>query len=343
MQKKVQLYRLLLILLLIALVVISLFVGAYNFENSVLNTFLNLFTGSETISTSDHFVLFQLRMPRIIMAILIGSALAVAGTCLQGMFKNPLASPDLIGITSGAVLFAAVTIVLGASIRPFIPEALHYSLISIMAFVGAILTMSFVYKMSTTNGRTNVVILLLSGVAITALTGAATGMLTYLSTDEELRNLTFWTLGSLAGANWTKNLVLAVVVIIGLFFLVGKGKALNAMMLGERDAQHLGIDVEKTKKQIVIFSALMVGTAVSFAGTIGFVGLIVPYILRLLFKSNYTIILPLSIILGSIIMVLADTISRVIVQPAELPIGILTAIMGAPVFIAILIRFKKTL
>ncbi len=343
MSTKISLYKIVLTLILIGLVITSLFIGAYQFENGVLNTFIDLITNTTNISQTDKFVLLQLRLPRAIMAILIGSALAVSGTCLQGMFKNPLASPDLIGITSGSVLFAAVTIVLGAGLKSFLPEFIHFSLLSIMAFVGAMLTMLFVYRMSTTNGKTNIVILLLSGVAISALTGAATGMLTYISTEEELRNLTFWTLGSLAAASWTKNIILAIVVTISLFFLVKKGKALNAMMLGEKDAEHLGIPVEKTKKQIIILSALMVGTSVSFAGTIGFIGLIVPYILRLIFKSNYTIILPLSVLLGSIILLIADTLSRVIVQPSELPVGILTAIMGAPVFIAILIKFKKTL
>ena len=212
-----------------------------------------------------------------------------------------------------------------------------------MAFLGAMLTMSFVYKMSSSHGKTNVVILLLSGVAITALSGSVTGLLTYLSTDEQLRNLTFWTLGSLSGANWMKNGILFVVVALSFYFLLPKGKSLNAMMLGEKDAEHLGIPVEKTKKLIVVLSALMVGTSVAFAGNIGFVGLIVPYILRLVFQSNYVIILPLSALLGAFILLFADTLSRSIVQPSELPIGILTAMMGAPVFIAILMKFKKSM
>lgn len=343
MQKKVQLFTVLLLLLLIIGVVISMFVGAYTFEKDVVSTLFSLFSTDHQLSTSDDFVLWQLRLPRIVMALLVGSALAVSGTSLQGMFKNPLASPDLIGITSGSMLFAAITIVLGGSFRHLIPDVLQYSLISIMSFLGAVLTMSFVYKMATVNGKTNVVVLLLSGVALTALTGAATGLMSYLSTDEELRNLTFWTLGSLGGANWTKNALLLVVVLVSFFFLLKKGKALNALMLGERDAAHLGIKVEQTKRQIVVFSALMVGTSVAFAGSIGFIGLVVPYILRLLFQSNYVVILPLSVVLGALLMLTADTLSRIIVQPSELPVGILTALMGAPVFIAILLKFKKSL
>jgi len=342
MTKKVRITKIALIAALILLVLVSMFVGAYRFEHGIIETLKSLLFGGQ-IADSDKFVLLQLRLPRIAMALLIGSALAVSGTCLQGMFKNPLASPDLIGITSGAMLFAATTIVLGEHFIHLFPDALTYSFLSIMAFLGAMLTMSFVYKMSSSQGKTNVVILLLSGVAITALSGAVTGLLTYLSTDEQLRNLTFWTLGSLSGANWIKNLILFVVVAVSFYFLMPKGKSLNAMMLGEKDAEHIGVPVEKTKKQIVVLSALMVGTSVAFAGNIGFVGLIVPYILRLLFQSNYVIILPLSALLGAFILLFADTLSRSIVQPSELPIGILTAIMGAPVFIAILMKYKKSM
>ncbi len=277
------------------------------------------------------------------MAILTGAALSICGTSLQGLFKNPLASPDLIGITSGAVLFAALTIVFGSSVMHLLPPFLRYVLLSIMAFIGALLTMWFVYKMATSNGKTHILILLLSGVAITALTGAVTGFLTYISTEEELRNITFWSLGSLAGSNWWKVCLVFIVVALGSIRLLTKGKILNALMLGEKEAAHLGFDIEKTKREIIIIASLMVGCVVAFNGTIGFVGLVVPYILRFVFNSNYNILLPLSMILGAVVLLIADTISRTIVIPAELPIGILTAIMGAPVFISILINYKRKL
>ncbi|MFL9837843.1 iron ABC transporter permease [Flavobacterium sp. ST-75] len=344
MQNKLSLYITSGILLLVTLAVVSLYMGVYAFEkHSVAELFSGILSGNSSISQSDRFVLLNLRLPRITMAVLIGSALAVSGTCLQGMFKNPLATPDLIGITSGASLFAALTIVLGSSFKQYIPEVFHFSLLSIMAFIGALLTMILVYRISTSNGKTNVVIMLLCGVAFTALGFSITGFLIYISKEEQLRDLTFWNLGSLAGATWTKNLILAVIVLVSYAFLINKGKALNAMMLGERDAQHLGIPVEKIKKQIVLLTALMVGTSVAFAGTIGFVGLIVPYILRLLFKSNYNIILPLSAVMGGVLLLTADTISRTIAQPSEVPIGILTAFMGAPIFIVILIRNRKSM
>ena len=318
--------------------------GVYEFEkHSFFEIFMALWNDDNTIPSSDKFVLMNLRLPRIVMAILVGSALAVSGTCLQGMFKNPLASPDLIGITMGASLFAAISIVLGSYIKPYIPEVFHFSMLSIAAFLGALLTMTMVYRISKTNGKTNVIVMLLSGVAITAMAGATTGFLIYLSKEEQLRDLTFWNLGSLGGATWTKNAILAVVIVMAFFFLITKGKALNAMMLGENDAAHLGIPVEKIKKQIIWFSSLLVGTSVAFCGTIGFVGLIIPYIIRQLFKSNYQIILPFSAIAGGVLLLGADTLSRTIAAPSEIPIGILTAIMGAPVFVAILIKNKKAL
>lgn len=344
MQNKLPVYIILSLLLLAALAVVSLYMGVYVFEkHSFSEIFWGIINNDGSIDAAERFVLMDLRLPRIVMGILIGSALSVSGTCLQGMFRNPLATPDLLGITAGASLCAAITIVLGVYIKTYIPEILHYSLLSIMAFVGALATMILVYRISTVNGRTNVVMMLLSGVAITAMGFAVMGLLIYFSKEEQLRDLTFWNMGSLAGASWTKNGILLVVITVAYFFLLNKGKALNAMMLGERDAQHLGIPIERIKKQIVILTALMIGTCVAFAGTIGFVGLIVPYILRLIFKSNYHIILPLAAIFGSILLLTADTISRTIAPPSEIPIGVLTAFMGAPIFITILLRNRNSM
>ncbi len=341
MKKKIAVYKLTFFIVLLVALVTALYLGAYDFNHSVFEIVSTYF--KTKTHTADSFVLIELRIPRILMAILTGAALYITGTSLQGLFKNPLASPDLIGITSGAVLFAALTIVFGSAVIHFLPPFLSYTLLSIMAFLGALLTMWFVYKMATSNGKTHILILLLSGVAISALSGAVTGFLTYISTEEELRNLTFWSLGSLAGSNWWKVCLVFVVVSIGSFRLLKKGKTLNALMLGEKEAAHLGFDIEKTKREIIIISSLMVGCVVAFNGTIGFIGLVVPYILRFVFNSNYNILLPLSMILGAVILLIADTISRTIVIPAELPIGILTAIMGAPVFISILINYKRKL
>lgn len=344
MQNKLPLYLIISVLLLAVLAVVSLYMGVYEFENtSFFDLFKGLIANDGSVSDSDRFVMMELRLPRIIMSVLIGSALAVAGTCLQGMYRNPLATPDLIGITAGASFFASAAIVLGVHIKPYVPEFVHFSMISFMAFVGAFLTMTLVYAVSTINGKTNIVVMLLSGMAITALGFSMTGFIIYLAKDEQLRDLTFWNLGSLAGANWVKIGILGVVIVFSYSILITKGKALNALMLGEKDAAHLGINVEPTKKQIILLSALIVGTSVSFAGTISFAGLIVPYILRIVFKSNYHIVLPLSAVVGSVLLLTADTISRTIAPPSEIPIGILTAFMGAPIFMAILMKSRKSM
>lgn len=343
-QSKLYFYLTISVILLVIIAVWSLNTGVYDFSGaSPYKILWQVIKGDENVSLSDKYVVWDVRAARIIMAILIGSMLAVSGTGLQGLFKNPLATGDLIGLTSGATLLAAIAIVLGGHFKQYLPEVVQFSLVGISAFVGAFLSMMLVYRISSSGGKTNVVMMLLTGVAITAIGFSITGFLIYISKDEQLRDLTFWNLGSLAAATWTKNIVLVTVLIISYVILIPKGKALNAMMLGEKDAQHLGINVERLKKQIIIIVALMVGTSVAFSGTIGFVGLIVPYILRLLFKSNYAFILPLSAVCGSILLLTADTFSRSIVQPSELPIGILTALMGGPIFIAILIKFKKSL
>ncbi|MDW9381722.1 iron ABC transporter permease [Chryseobacterium sp. JV558] len=343
-QSKLYFYLIISTVLLVIIAVLSLNTGVYDFgENSPFRALWQFIKGDPSLSLSDKYVIWDVRAARIVMAILVGGMLSVSGTSLQGLFKNPLATGDLIGLTSGATLLAAIAIVLGGHFKEYLPEVVQFSLVGIAAFVGSFLSMMLVYRISTSGGKTNVVMMLLTGVAITAIGFSITGFLIYISKDEQLRDLTFWNLGSLAAATWTKNIILAIVMTIAYMILLPKGKALNAMMLGEKDAQHLGINVEKLKKQIIITVALMVGTCVAFSGTIGFVGLIVPYILRLLFKSNNTFILPLSAMCGSILLLTADTFSRSIVAPSELPIGILTALMGGPIFIAILVKFKKSL
>ncbi|MGN7757618.1 FecCD family ABC transporter permease [Chryseobacterium sp. 22532] len=343
-QSKLYFYLTIGAVLLAIIAVLALNTGVYDFGGtSAFKVLWHYIKSDPGLSLSDQYVIWEVRASRIVMAILVGSMLAVSGTSLQGLFKNPLATGEAIGLTSGATLLAAIAIVLGGHFKQYLPEVVQFSLVGISAFLGALLAMMLVYRISTSAGKTNVVMMLLSGVAITSIGFSITGFLIYISKDEQLRDLTFWNMGSLAAATWTKNIVLAVVIVISYSILLPKGKALNAMMLGERDAQHLGINVEKLKKQIVIITSLMIGTCVAFSGTIGFVGLIVPYILRLLFKSNYVFILPLSAVLGSVLLLIADTFSRSIVAPSELPIGILTSLIGGPIFIAILIKFKKSL
>lgn len=337
-------YSVVLLILLLGVVLFSIGTGVFSFQNgNAYEVLWNYISGDGTILPSEKYIIWDVRTARVVMAILIGSMLAFSGTLLQGMFKNPLATGDLIGLNAGATLMASIAIVLGHAFRTYLPDFVNNSLVSFSAFFGALMAMILVYRISTSSGKTNVVIMLLTGVALTAIGFAITGFLIYLSKDDQLRDLTFWNLGSLAGATWTKNGILALILAVSYTFLLHKGKTLNAMMLGEKEAQHLGIRVEPAKKKIMFLTALMTGTCVAFSGTIGFVGLIVPYILRFVFKSDYQYILPLSAVFGSILLLLADTLSQTLLAPSELPIGILTALMGGPVFIAILLKFKKSM
>lgn len=328
------------IVLLIILFFISMSIGAYKLN---VNDIIQLIKSPSLSSDTDKYIFYNVRMPRTILGIIMGAGFAISGASVQGMFKNPLATPSILGISSGAALFAAFAIVLGGYIKQYIPTFLHYSLLSIFAFLGAILVMLSVYKISLSRGRTNVALLLLAGVAISALAGAITGFLTFISTEDELRDLAFWGLGSLGGANWTQVIILSFITVVGVFFLIKNGKTLNAMMLGDNNAQHLGINVKLHHKYIIWIASFIVGTSVAFAGSIGFVGLIVPYILRILVKSDFRLILPLSAIYGGVLLLGADIVCRTIAQPKEVPIGIITAFMGTPIFIIILLRMKKTM
>lgn len=193
-------------LLLVALVVIALYVGVYDFGgHSPFAVLYKVITQDKSLSLSDKYIIWDVRFSRIIMAILIGSMLAVSGTALQGLFKNPLATGDLIGLTSGATLMAAIAIILGGSFRAYLPEAVQFSMVGLSAFVGALFSMLLVYKISTSGGKTNIVMMLLTGVAITAIGFSITGFLIYISKDDQLRDLTFWNLGSLAAATWIRT------------------------------------------------------------------------------------------------------------------------------------------
>lgn len=318
------------IALLLVLALAATGVGVYPIKSSIIELLMG-----EGLA-NDIYIFRGVRLPRIVMAMLVGSLLAVSGCSLQGIFRNPLATPDLIGVTAGATLMAALTIVLGEWFRLWIPEVIQYSLISVAAFTGALFAIILVYGLAKRGGKVEVVIMLLAGVAVSALGFSLVGLLTYVAKDDQLRDLTFWNLGSLGGATWTKNGILLLVLVGSFLYLLPQGKALNALMLGETDAEHLGIQVETVKRRVIVFSALMVGVSVAFCGSINFIGLVVPYLLRLTLGSNFVYLLPFSAVWGAILLLSADTVSRTIVAPAELPVGILTALLGAPVFVAIL-------
>lgn len=293
------------------------------------------------VPEQTRLIVESIRMPRTLMGIMVGSALAIAGASMQGLFRNPLADPSIIGVSSGAALGAGIGIVLGAPLFAGFPPLLMEYNVSLLAFFGGVLTTWIVYKIGTTNNGTSVATMLLAGVAISALTGAGMGILTYMADDNTLRSLAFWSMGSIGGANW--NSVLLCFTLLGpvVFLLCRYGQVLNAMLLGESEARHLGIDVQKTKLKLIVVTAMAVGVSVSVAGIIGFVGLVVPHLIRLMVGPDHRTLLPASAMLGGALLLAADMIARIVVAPAELPIGIVTALMGAPFFMSLLWQQRK--
>lgn len=284
-------------------------------------------------------VLWAIRFPRVILGILVGASLAISGTLLQGLFRNPLAEPNLLGISSGAAFFAVVTIVLGEKIAfSFFAEYAIYAL-PFAAFAGAICTILLIYRIGKRRGSVDTATILLAGIAINALAGGAgIGLFTFIADDTQLRNITFWLLGSLGSATWQSLAIIAPLIILPLFWLKNLSRQMNALLLGDAEANHLGIDVDKLKRKIIFVVALTVGASVSVTGIIGFVGLVVPHLLRLTIGADHRNLIPASALLGASLLIGADWLSRTIVSPAELPIGVITAAIGSPFFLWLLLK-----
>jgi len=285
-------------------------------------------------------ILSQIRMPRTLLGLAVGMVLALCGVAMQGLFRNPLADPGLVGVSSGAALGAAVAIVGGAAFGG-LPEAFAPYLLSACAFVGGLLVTALVYRLGRRDGQTNVATMLLAGIALTALAGAAIGLFTYLADDATLRTLTFWNLGSLNGASYARLWPLLLATLAVALWLPRRARALNALLLGESEARHLGFDVERLKRELVFCTALGVGAAVAAAGLIGFIGLVVPHLMRLLVGPDHRLLLPASALAGASLLLLADLVARLALAPAELPIGIVTALIGAPFFLYLLVRGRS--
>ena len=301
-----------------------------------------LFSKQEVLPQYDA-VINIVRLPRVILGILVGAGLGISGAAVQGIFRNPLAEPGLIGISAGASLIAVAIIALEIGLITGLSNLMGYYLLAFGAFAGAGLAAMLVYQISRTDGRSNVATMLLAGVAINAMAGALTGLITYLANEQQLRNITFWMLGSLGGATWETVWALFPFVVIPVVALPFMGKALNAFALGESQADHLGLKINQVKRNVVILSTMAVGASVSVSGIIGFVGLLVPHTVRLVIGVDNKYVLPASALLGALILTLADMIARTVVSPVELPIGVITALLGTPLFLYILIKDKKKL
>jgi iron complex transport system permease protein len=282
-------------------------------------------------------ILGQIRLPRSLLGLCVGIVLALSGVAMQGLFRNPLADPGLVGVAGGAALGAAIAIV-GGSMVGGLPPALAPYLLSICAFTGGLIVTAVVYRFGRRDGQTNVATMLLAGVALTAMSGAGVGLFTYLADDATLRSLTFWNLGSLNGASYPRLWPLLLVTLGVAIWLPRRASALNALLLGESEARHLGFNVERIKLELVLCTALGVGAAVAAAGLIGFIGLVVPHLMRLLVGPDHRVLLPASLLAGASLLLLADLVARLVLAPAELPIGIVTALIGAPFFLYLLVR-----
>ena len=290
--------------------------------------------------TQINTILFDIRLPRILLAIFVGAVLASTGAVMQGLFRNPLADPSLIGVSSGASVGASIMIVTaGGAIQS--GALVGLSLVSIGAFVGGFLATLLVYRLATSGMGTSVTTMLLAGIAIGALAGALNSLLSYFSDNDMLRQISLWQMGNLSGASWLKVFIMGVVAVLLMSLFPRDSKALNALLLGESEARHLGINVQWVKRRLIALTALGVGVSVAVAGLVGFVGLIMPHIIRLMIGPDHRWLIPASGLAGAVLLVIADSLARVVVIPAELPTGILTAILGAPFFVVLLLQQRK--
>lgn len=298
-----------------------------------------LLGGARSLSPLEQMVLLELRLPRVLLAAAVGAALSMAGAVLQGLFRNPLAEPQLIGVSSGAALGAIAMIVLGSSLA--LPDYVKPYSVSLAAIIGALIVTSSLYLISSRRRAGDVTTMLLVGIAINAIAAVGIGLFTWIANDGELRSLTFWSLGSFGGAQWSTATPAIALVVLSMWILYPTGASLDRLQLGELEAQRLGVSVQALKRRLVFASAIGVGAAVSVSGIIGFVGLVVPHIARMLVGMHHGKLLPASAVIGAALAIVADLGARTLVTPAEMPVGLLTSALGAPFFLWLVTRSRK--
>ena len=323
-----------LILLFLCAICASLFaslIGGFQIE------FLNILSGQ--LSDLETEVLLGIRIPRILLALIVGATLGISGAALQGLFRNPLADPALIGVSAGAALGAVSGIVISDII--ILPFELDHLIIPSAATAGSLIVIAVIYALTRGFRQSEITYMLLIGIALNALATVGIGFLTFISTDSQLRGLSYWMMGSFGAVNWNLLLPAAIIVSAGCTSLILIAHKLDILQLGEIEAWRVGINVKKIKMAVILVSSFMIGISVSLSGIIGFVGLVVPHLVRLLAGTNHTYLLAGSALMGITITVLADLFSRVVISPAELPVGLATSALGAPFFLFLIIRLKK--
>ena len=283
-------------------------------------------------------IMEKIRIPRVALSGVVGASLAISGASLQGLFRNPLADPGLIGVSAGAALGATLSIVLG---KDLLPSHLYGAyLLPLSAIIGSTFVIMFLFAITQGFGRDGVIYLILGGIAVNAFTGVGIGILTYISDDAELRSLTFWTMGSFGATNWKLIIPGICIILPTMLFMIKEARKLDLLQLGEIEASRLGVNIKKLRMRIVFASATMVGVSVALSGMIGFVGLIVPHLSRLIGGVKHNYVLPSSALVGASIMIIADVLSRVIIRPAELPVGLITSGIGSPLFLWLIYRMR---
>jgi iron complex transport system permease protein len=338
-KKRIMFYIFFIIFILTAIFSSTLGAANISFKESLYiilkNTpgLKNLLTGE--VTGTHNLIITKIRLPRILTASLVGMGLSVVGTSFQAMFKNPMADPYVLGISSGAALGGALALVMGISER-----FLGLGAVTLFAFIGALLTTFLVYNIARVGNKIPTTTLLLAGVAVSYFMSAIISMIMVFN-RQAVEKIVFWTMGSLSTSNWNTNIILLIVIFIGSAIIYYFNKDLNILLTGDDSARSLGVNVDKVKKILLVVSSLIVAAAVSFCGIIGFVGLIVPHAMRMFVGPNHKYLIPFSALGGAFFLLICDTLARTIAAPSELPVGAITALFGAPYFAYLLIKNKK--
>lgn len=326
---------------LVALVLGVLWAGASGqfaiAPQDVIGAIARRVTGAQPLDDATRLAdatLWTVRFPRVVMALLVGSALAVGGALMQGVFGNPLAEPGIVGVSAGAAAAACIVIVLGLTVLG------SWTLVA-GAFLGGLVATAVVYATARQGGRTEVVTLVLTGIAVNAVAGAVMALMTFLGTNQTREEIVFWQLGSLNASRWAEVGVAAPVILVCLALTVVVARPLDLLSLGEKPARHLGVDVERLRVGVIVMVAILTSAAVAFTGIIAFVGLVVPHVIRMIAGPGHRILLPASALCGAVLLLYADTIARTAVPYADLPIGLLTSLIGGPFFFYLIRRMRR--
>jgi len=334
-----------LVILLLITLIAAVRIGAVDLTYSEIFQYLLNSVGYTTDAISDPIeegLFVHIRLPRVLLCVVVGAALSVSGTLMQALFRNPIVEPGLIGTSSGAALGASTIFVLGKHFTSLSHTYVASVILPGAAFVGGLIATLAVYFVASSRNRLNVATMILAGIAVNAIAASGTGYLSYIARDPQARSITFWNLGTLSGANWNSFFLVSIITVLAVLIALRFSKSLNAIMLGESEALYLGVNPERLKMGVILLNTLMVAVATSMVGVIGFIGLVVPHLLRMLKTSDNRFLIIGSSILGASLLTIADMVARIIIAPAELPIGIITALIGAPVFIWMLLRQNRS-